>query len=77
MYPGFGVEAIRRAPPNNRGLAVGAYFACLDLALGVASPLVGLTGPGAGPGSVLLASATVVLGAAGVAVWLIKASKAQ
>ncbi|MBV9978923.1 hypothetical protein [Bradyrhizobium sp.] len=77
MYPGFGVEAIRRAPPNNRGLAVGAYFAYLDLALSVASPLLGLTGPGAGPGSVLLASATVVLGAAGVAVWLIKASKAQ
>ncbi|MBV8920332.1 hypothetical protein [Bradyrhizobium sp.] len=77
MYPGFGVEAVRRAPLDNCGLAVAAYTARLDLVLGVASPLLGLIGSGAGPGSVLLASATVVLGAAGVAVWLIKALKAQ
>jgi len=25
VYPGLGVEAVRRAPPQNRGLAMGAY----------------------------------------------------
>ena len=39
VYPGFGVEAVRDAPPQSRGLAMGAYTAFLDLALGVANPV--------------------------------------
>jgi hypothetical protein len=35
------VEAVRRAPLEGRGLAMGAFTACLDLALG--------RQPGAGP----------------------------
>jgi hypothetical protein len=40
-FPGFGVEAMRRAPPQTRGLAMGAYVAFLDLSLGITSPLAG------------------------------------
>ena len=38
VYPGLGVEAVRRAPPEGRGVAMGAYTAFLDLALGFGSP---------------------------------------
>jgi MFS family permease len=70
VYPGFGIEAVHNAPPENRGLAMGAYTAFLDLALGVASPILGLIAGGAGLGAVFLVSASVVLGAAIIAVWL-------
>jgi MFS family permease len=73
VYPGLGIEAVRRAPPESRGLAMGAYTACLDLALGVASPALGLIAGGAGLGAVFLAGALVVLGAAVVAAWLLRA----
>ena len=49
VFPGLGVEAVRRAPPESRGLAMGAYTACLDLALGIAGPALGLVASGAGP----------------------------
>jgi MFS family permease len=70
VYPGFGIEAVHNAPPENRGLAMGAYTAFLDLALGVASPILGLIAGGAGLGAVFLVSASVVLGAAIIAVRL-------
>jgi hypothetical protein len=38
VYPGFGVEAVRRASPESRGLAMKAYTASLAMALGLASP---------------------------------------
>ncbi|QDQ25562.1 MFS transporter [Chitinimonas arctica] len=41
-FPGFGVEAIRRAPPESRGVAMGAYVAFLDVALGITGPLAGM-----------------------------------
>jgi MFS family permease len=74
VYPGLGVEAVRRAPPESRGLAMGAYTVFLDVALGFGSPVLGLTAGWTGLGSVFLASAIVVLGAAGVAAWLLHAS---
>jgi MFS family permease len=67
VYPGFGVEAVRRAPPESRGVAMGAYTACLDVALGVTGPVFGLVAGAAGFGPVFLLSALVVLGAAGIA----------
>ena len=73
VYPGFGVEAVRRAPPQSRGLAMGAYTACLDLALGLASPALGLIASGAGLGAVFLASTLIVLSAAVIAVRLLYA----
>jgi MFS family permease len=73
VYPGLGVEAIRRAPPQSRGLAMGAYTACLDLALGVAGPALGLIAGVAGLGAVFLAGALAVLGAAAIAARLLDA----
>ncbi|HEX6014390.1 MAG TPA: MFS transporter, partial [Geminicoccaceae bacterium] len=73
VYPGLGIEAVRRAPPESRGLAMGAYTACLDLALGVASPALGLIAGGAGLGAVFLASTLVVLCASAVAARLLNA----
>jgi len=70
VYPGLGVEAIRRAPPQNRGLAMGAYTVCLDLSLGLASPALGLIA-GRGLGSVYLASTLVVLSSAFIALRLL------
>ncbi|MCC6622245.1 MAG: MFS transporter [Deltaproteobacteria bacterium] len=42
VFPSFGVEAVRRVPPESRGVALGAYAASFDLALGVGVPLLGL-----------------------------------
>ena len=70
VYPGFGVEAVRRVPAQSRGLAMGAYTAFLDLAQGLASPALGLVASGAGLNGVFLASAITVLCAALVAAWL-------
>ena len=67
VYPGFGVEAVRRVPAQSRGLAMGAYTAFLDLAQGLASPALGLVASGAGLDIVFLASAITVLCAALVA----------
>jgi MFS family permease len=41
-FPSFGVEAIKRVPAQNRGVALGAYTACFDLTMGVGVPLLGV-----------------------------------
>lgn len=71
VYPGLGVEAVRRVPAQSRGLAMGAYTAFLDFAQGVAGPALGLIAIGARLNVVFLASAVTVLCAAIVASWLI------
>ena len=70
VYPGFGVEAVRRVPAQSRGLAMGAYTAFLDLAQGLASPALGLVASGAQLNVVFLASAITVLSASHDASWL-------
>jgi predicted MFS family arabinose efflux permease len=70
VYPGFGVEAVRRVPAQSRGLAMGAYTAFLDLAQGLASPTLGLIATRASLNVLFLASAITVLCAALVARWL-------
>lgn len=59
-FPGFGVEAVRRAPAQNRGLAMGAYVAFLDISLGITSPLAGALASGWGIGAVYLGGAVAV-----------------
>ncbi len=70
VYPGFGVEAVRRAPAESRGLAMGAYTAFLDLALGVGTPVLGHVARFAGLGAVFLVSSVVVASAALIALGL-------
>jgi predicted MFS family arabinose efflux permease len=71
VYPGLGVEAVRRAPPQSRGLAMGAYTAFLDVALGFGSPALGLIAGWAGLGTVFLTGGLVVLCAAAIATRLL------
>ncbi len=77
VFPGFGVEAVRRASAEARGAAMGAYTACLDVALGVSGPVLGLIASGAGLAAVFLVSAAVVLGSAIVARPLLGAASAS
>jgi MFS family permease len=70
VYPGFGVEAILRVQPESRGLAMGAYTAFLDLALGVGGPALGLIASGVGLGAVFLVSGLIGLCAVPIALWL-------
>lgn len=71
VYPGLGVEAVRRVPPQSRGLAMGTYTAFFDLGLGIANPTLGLIANTAGLHAVFLVSALVVLCAAAVAMRLL------
>jgi MFS family permease len=64
VYPGLGIEAVRRAPSQSRGLAMGAYTVFLDVALGFGSPMLGLIAGRFGLDTVFLASALIALGAA-------------
>lgn len=42
VVPAFGVEAVRRVPPESRGAAVAGYLVFFDLAFGVAIPFAGV-----------------------------------
>ncbi|MGE0968826.1 MFS transporter (plasmid) [Klebsiella sp. WOUb02] len=70
-FPGFGVEAVRRAPPQTRSLAMGAYVAFLDVSLGVTAPLAGALAGKWGINAVYLASAATVALSAAVALVLL------
>jgi len=76
VYPGLGVEAVRLVPAQNRGLAMGAYTAFLDVALGFGTPALGLLADHAGLGSVFGVSMLAAFGAAGVATILLNKSAA-
>lgn len=70
-FPAFGVEAVRRAPAQARGVAMGAYVAFLDLALGLTGPAAGLVAGAAGVASVYLAGAAAVASSLLVALHLL------
>lgn len=61
VYPGLGVEAIRLAPAESRGLAMGAYTAFLDVSLGLGSPVLGWVASVSSLGGVFVVSAGFVL----------------
>lgn len=42
VFPALGVEALKRVLPSNRGSAMGAFVAFLDIAYGLAGPSAGL-----------------------------------
>jgi MFS family permease len=74
VYPAFGIEAVRRAPAGRQGMAMGAFTAFLDLALGLATPALGLIAARTGLNAVFLASAIIVLFSAIIAVCLLPRS---
>jgi MFS family permease len=59
-FPGFGVEAVRRAPPQSRGAAMGAFVAFFDIAIGLTGPAAGAIAGAAGVNAVYLAGAGAV-----------------
>src|SRR3954468_11275642 len=77
VYPGLGVEAIRRAPPQSRGLAMGTYTAFLDVSLGISSPVLGLIASNAGLSALFLVSTIVVLLSAVIALWIASRSRGE
>lgn len=56
-FPSFGIEAVRRVPPQSRGAALGAYAASFDLAMGVGVPLLGALAAPIGHDALFLVSA--------------------
>ena len=72
VYPGLGIEAVRRAPPEGRGLAMGAYTVFLDVAIGFGSPALGLIAGWHGLGAVFVASAICVLSGTLISVKLLR-----
>ena len=69
-FPSFGVEAIRRVPPENRGAALGAYTACFDLTMGVGVPLLGAVASVSGYGATFAASSLAALASLAIALLL-------
>jgi MFS family permease len=77
VYPGLGVEAVRVAPAQSRGLAMGAYTAFLDVALGFGTPALGFLADRAGLGTVFGTSMVAALGAGGIAAVLLYKRRLQ
>lgn len=69
-FPGFGVESVKRAPPQSRGAAMGAYVAFLDVALGLINPCAGALAQAWGVEAVFLFGTWVVAGGTLVALRL-------
>jgi len=72
VYPGFGVEAVRRVPDGSRGLAMGIYGGFLDVALALGSPALGVVAGMSGVGTVFLVAALSVASATPIALRLMK-----
>lgn len=71
-FQGFGVESVRRAPPQSRGSAMGGYVVYQDISMGLAGPLGGWLALHAGVGSVFMAGAVGAVASAGIAWWMMR-----
>ena len=68
VFPALGVEALKRVLPANRGSAMGAFVAFLDIAYGVSGPAAGLIAGRFGYAAVYLFGAVCALVGAGLAI---------
>jgi len=67
VFPGFGLQVVRRTPAEYRALAMGGFTACLDVALGLGGPALGLVADAKGLSAVFGCAAALVLPAGAVA----------
>lgn len=75
VYPGLGVVVVKSAPHESSGLAMGAYTAFLDLALGIANPVLGYIADAFDMSRIFIISAIIVLFSAFIAAFLLKNQK--
>ncbi|OCI97127.1 arabinose transporter [Agrobacterium sp. 13-626] len=68
VFPALGVEALKRVLPANRGSAMGAFVAFLDIAYGFAGPAAGLVAGQFGYAAVYLLGAACAIVGAGLVV---------
>ncbi|WP_082766251.1 arabinose transporter [Paramesorhizobium deserti] len=61
VFPALGVEALKRVSPANRGSAMGAFVAFLDIAYGISGPVAGVIAGQFGFASVYLFGAACAL----------------
>jgi MFS family permease len=71
-FQGFGVEAVKRSPPQSRGAAMGAYVLFQDITMGIAPPLNGVLARVAGLETVFLGGVVGALGSALVAAMILR-----
>src|SRR5271156_3534577 len=65
VFPALGVESLKRVSPANRGSAMGAFVAFLDIAFGISGPVAGVIAGQFGYAAVyLFGAACALLGAA-------------
>jgi MFS family permease len=71
-FQGFGVEAVRRTPPQSRGAAMSGYVVFQDLSMAASGPLGGWLALHAGLASVYLAGALGALVSMALAIWMVR-----
>ncbi len=64
VFPALGVEAFRRVPPEQRGIAVGVFAAFQDLAIGATGPILGTVAAMSNASAVFLVGALAAAGGA-------------
>ena len=74
-FQGFGVEAVKRSPPQSRGAAMGAYVMFQDVTMGLAPPINGVLARTAGLDAVFLGGAVGALGSAAVALLILRQAR--
>lgn len=67
VFPALGVEALKRVLPANRGSAMGAFVAFLDVAYGISGPVAGVVAGQFGYAAVYLFGAGCALAGAALA----------
>lgn len=67
IFPGLGLEAVRKVLPENRGMAMGVYTVFLDVAMAIGSPLLGSVADRSGVSAVFAIGAVMTFVAAAIA----------